>query len=190
MKKYPILILSFLLTSSVSFADFIQFGMPYYPYNDWAYRNSMNREINETINEMNRTNSWENPYASDDRGLISNFFKKKNNNDKYSRGKMDESDIEYLLSKMENKRFGQTYSNLDIDNRLDRLDSQMFGAIQSGDYKTRLNRLKHAFAAESSRSYKAKTSKLNNFKEMFSSGYPTSIPASSDYYSSLNGMFW
>ena len=165
MKKYPILLLSLLLTSTVSFADFIQFGMPYYPYNDWAYRNSMNREINETI-------------------------KKKNNDDKYSRGKMDESDIEYLLSKMENKRFGQTYSNLDIDNRLDRLDSQMFGAIQSGDYKTRLNRLKHAFAAESSRSYKAKTSKLNNFKEMFSSGYPTSIPASSDYYSSLNGMFW
>lgn len=189
MRKYPLLICTFLVSGTLSYAagDFIQFG---YPGSDMAYRNGMNREINETIDMMNRTNSWENPYAVESKNPITSFFKRKNSDDKYSGGNMDESDMEYLLSKMENKRFGQTYAGLDIENRLDRLDSQMFGAIQSGDYKTRLNRLKHAFSAESTRSYKAKNSRLKAFKEMFSSGYPTSIPADEDYYSSLNSMFW
>ncbi len=190
MKKYPILIAVILISNTISYAfgDFIQFG---YPGSDMAYRNGMNREINETIDIINKTNSWENPYDIESKNPITSFFKRdKNFDNKYSKGKMDESDMEYLLTKMENKRFGQTYSDLDIDNRLDRLDSQVFGAIQSGDYKTRLNRLKHAFSAEATRSYKAKNSRLKTFKEMFSSGYPTSIPADEDYYSSLNSMFW
>ena len=189
MRKYPLLICALLVSGTLSYAagDFIQFG---YPGSDMAYRNGMNREINETIDMMNKTNSWDNPYAVESRNPITSFFKRKNSDDKYSRGHMDESDMEYLLSKMENKRFGQTYAGLDIENRLDRLDSQMFGAIQSGDYKTRLNRLKHAFSAEATRSYKAKNSRVKAFKEMFSSGYPTSIPADEDYYSSLNSMFW
>lgn len=189
MKKFSILIGAILISGTLCYAagDFIQFGYPY----DMAYRNGMNREIEDTIDMMNRTNSWENPYNVESKNPISSFFKRnKNPDDKYSKGKMDESDMEYLLSKMEDKRFGVTYSGLDIENRLDRLDSQVFGAIQSGDYKTRLNRLKHAFSAEATRSYKAKNNKVKAFKEMFSSGYPTSIPAHPDYYSALDNFFW
>ena len=54
MRKYPLLICALLVSGTLSYAagDFIQFG---YPGSDMAYRNGMNREINETIDMMNKT---------------------------------------------------------------------------------------------------------------------------------------
>lgn len=163
--------------------DFFRFDNAMIGNNRW-YRNNMDREINATINDMNRQN-WSNPYDMYN-NPVSKIFRKNN----YSKISVKDSDIEYLLSKMEKNSFGQTYDSLGIENRLDRLEAQMFGAIQSGDYKSRLNRLRHAYSAESTRDYKAKGKKLNRFKEFFSTGYPTSLPADEDYYSSLrNGVY-
>lgn len=192
MRKIPVFLLALIMSTTLSYAagDFFRFGNTF--GSNSYYRNNMNNEINSTLNSMNR-NNWSNPYAYNNyNNPVSRFFRNKNsglNSNKYSMNSIKGSDVEYLLSRMERNRFGQEYSNLDIDNRLDRLDSQVFGAIQSGDYKTRLNRLKHAFSAESTRSYKTKKQKLNDFREFFSSGSPTSIPASEDYYSSLDNGF-
>ena len=185
MKKifYTIFALCFTFTVANAYGDFFSFN------NDMAnrggmYRYDMNREINSAIDEMNR-NNWSNPYETYN-NPISKIFKKK---ESYSSNPLNESDIDYLLKKMEKKSFGKIYSNLPTEIRIDRLDSQMFGAIQTGDFKTRLNRLKHAYSAESTRNYKEKDRKQNQFREFFSSGYPTSIPARGDYYSSLRDDF-
>lgn len=185
MKKLLSIFAILMLTAPVSFGagDFFRFDNPMMGNNRW-YRNSMDREINSTINEMNRQN-WSNPYDMYN-NPVSRIFRKNN----YSKNSVKDSDIEYLLSKMERNSFGQTYNTLGIENRLDRLEAQMFGAIQSGDYKSRLNRLRHAYSAEATRDYKAKGKKVNRFKEFFSTGYPTSLPADEDYYSSLrNGVY-
>ena len=144
----------------------------------------MNRENNHEKDEMNH-NKWSNPYKTYN-NQISKIIKKK---ESYSSNPINESDIDYLLKKMEKRSFGKIYSNLPTETRIDRLDSQMFGAIQTGDFKTRLNRLKHAYSAESTRDYKEKDRKQNRFREFFSSGYPTSIPTRGDYYSSLRDDF-
>ena len=185
MKKLLLIFGILVITSPVSFGsgDFFRFDNRMMNNNRW-YRNSIDREIENTIDEMNRQ-TWTNPYDIYN-NPVSRIFKK---ND-YTKNSIKDSDIEYLLSKMERNCFGKCYNTLGIENRLDRLEAQMFGAIQSGDYKSRLNRLRHAYSAESTRSYKAKNKKLNRFKEFFSNGYPTSIPADEDYYSSLrNGIY-
>lgn len=178
--------MTLLFTTTIvhAYGDFFRFD------NDMAnsagmYNYNMNREINSAIDEMNR-NNWSNPYDTAYKNPMSKVFRKK---DSYSTTPLKESDVEYLLKKMEKNSFGRTYDTLSIENRIDRLDAQMFGAIQSGDHKTRLNRLKHAYSAESTRDYKEKGRKLSKFKEFFSTGYPTSIPASGDYYSSLRNGF-
>jgi len=48
------------------------------------------------------------------------------------------------LSKVERKVFGRTYVGDDATNRLQRLESNVFGAIQRGDERNRLNRLSTA----------------------------------------------
>ena len=180
---YTIFALCFTFTVANAYGDFFGFN------NDMAhrsgmYRYDMNREINSAIDEMNR-NNWSNPYETYN-NPISKIFKKR---ESYSSNPLNESDIDYLLKKMEKRSFGKIYTNLPTETRIDRLDSQMFGAIQTGDFKTRLNRLKHAYSAESTRNYKEKDRKQNRFREFFSSGYPTSIPARGDYYSSLRDDF-
>lgn len=49
-----------------------------------------------------------------------------------------------VLSKVERKVFGRTYVGDDATNRLQRLESSVYGAIQSGDEKNRLARLSSA----------------------------------------------
>lgn len=199
MKKKSIVALIIIAVSSSSSAnaDFIRFGNPY-GMNNWYENqmfmpNSMNSYMTPSFTNSNYTDpsyKYTNPYDTfSDNPLLSLF--KKNSNDRYVDKEIKDSDIEYLLSKMEKNRFGTSYSNFDVENRLDRLDSQVFGAIQTGNYKTRINRLKHAFSAESTRAYKNKSynPKRNRFRDMFSSGSPTSIPASEDYYSSLENSY-
>lgn len=191
MNKLFVLILTATTSATLCYAavDFIQFGNPMgmgYPTN--TYRNPIYSNMNSALNMMQNYNSYSNPYDTGIKNPITKVFKSINDR-KYSQKPLKESDVEYLLSKMEQNRFGASSSDVDIENRLDRLETQVFGTIQSGDYKTRINRLKHAFSAEASRSYKTRNQKTNRFKEMFSSGYPTSIPADSNYYSSLDDDF-
>lgn len=187
MKKFLFILTAMCFSVSVVHAqgDFFRFDNNMMGSNNW-YRNNMNHEINSVINEMNR-NNWSNPYDTSYNNPVSKIFKRRGNS--YSGNPVKDSDIEYLLTRMERNSFGRTYDSLGIEDRLDRLEAQMFGAVQSGDFKSRLNRLKHAYSAESTRDYKVKGKKLSRFKEFFSSGYPTSIPADEDYYSSLNRGF-
>lgn len=184
MKKFLSIIVILVVTTQLTYAagDFFRFSNPM--LNNNSYWNATEREINSSIEEM-RNQNWSNPYDIYNNPTAKMF--RKNDTHKNS---VKDSDIEYLLSKMEKNSFGRNYNTLDIDSRLDRLEAQMFGAIQCGDYKNRLNRLKQAYSAESTRNYKVKEKKINKFKEFFSTGYPTSIPAREDYYSSLrNGLY-
>ena len=200
MKKISILILGFIISTTVSQAagDFIRFGGAYGMNNPYYCNPFMRRDVNTYMNPAPYTmpyptsyntyqDSWSNPYDSIMNNSIVDLFKRKKND--YKNSTINDSDIEYLLGKMENNKFGRTYSNTNIENRLDRLDSLVFGAIQAGDYKTRLNRLKHAFSAETTREYKTSLPKKRHIKERFSAGYPTSMPANGDYYSSLEQDF-
>lgn len=49
-----------------------------------------------------------------------------------------------ILSKMETKILHQNYSKNDVQNRIERLEQQIFGAVQSGDIPTRYETLKTA----------------------------------------------
>jgi len=201
MKKVVALLFTIFFSTISAKADFIRFGTPYgmgnWYSNQIFMRNSMNPYLNPSMSPTYTSyyddcilptyNDYSNPYTSAYENPLANLFKKATK--KYDNKNINDNDIEYLLSKMEKNKFGTNYSNQNIENRLDRLDSQMFGTIQAGDTKTRLNRLKHAFSAQASREYKNRTQNKNRFRDTFSSGYPTSMPASNDYYSSLEQDF-
>ena len=123
MKKLLLIFGILVITSPVSLGsgDFFRFDNRMMNNNRW-YRNSIDREIENTIDEMNRQ-AWNNPYDIYN-NPVSRIFKK---ND-YTKNSIKDSDIEYLLSKMERNSFGKCYNTLGIENRLDRLEAQMFGA--------------------------------------------------------------
>lgn len=190
MKKYSILLFTLLLTANISFGAF-----DFVPFNHNNSTPQMSYPINNNdenlINAMNQ-NSWSNPYANENhyRNPITRFFHTRNSNDsrhhRYPVSTFQNTDIEYLLSKMERNKFSQTYSDMDIDTRLNNLESEVFGASQSGDFNTRLNRLRHAFSSEANTiSSSTIKNKLDSIKKFFSSGSPTSMPAPTDYYTTL-----
>lgn len=183
MKKLYLALFIFALTSSVTYAfgDFVRLDSP---YNNSRYYSGQRVQNNfDKVSEIMTTD----PYESISNGILKKLSSNKKINQKASKLFNNINlDYEYLLSKMERKQFGSVYTNLDIESRLDRLEEQIFGASQDGNHSVRLNRLKRAFSAQSIRTYKRKQNRLQEF---FASGYPTSIPASGDYYSSLNDDF-
>lgn len=190
MNKLTSFLLAFIIPATICQAasDFIQFGNPSgFGYHGNTYQNPIYSQMNSNLNMM-QNNSWSNPYDTGIKNPITRVLKNISDR-RYSQQPLKESDIEYLLSKMEINKFGTASPQVDVENRLDRLEVQIFGTIQSGNYKTRLNRLKHAFSAQAGRGYKTRNQKTNRFKEMFSSGYPTSVPVDNDYYSSLDDGF-
>lgn len=101
-----------------------------------------------------------------------------------------DSDLEYIISKMEKKRFGRTNMNGDIYPRLDNLDIDVFGTVQDGDYSTRLNRLRHAFSASNKDIERTlPPMQSRDFRPFFRTGRPTSMPTPPEYYSNLFNDF-
>src|SRR5574344_1083960 len=85
---------------------------------------------NAFINFSNSYGNWNNPYVN--RSPFYTFSKIRNsmfpnNNNNYN---SSNNDVAYLLSKMEKRRFNENYDNLSIDDRLSKLESNMFGAGQ------------------------------------------------------------
>lgn len=177
MQKNIIVLLLIVLTTNTSYAynDYFRLKNPLaYNLGHQPYHG-----INSIFNRFLPQNKY---YNSEYSNSLSKIFKPKNLiNNNFSQI----SDYEYLLSRMEQTQFGNTYQNSDINERLDRLESEIFGASQSGDITIRLNRLKHAYSAES-----INKNKNNNLKSFFTYGYPTSIPADRGYYSSLDNDFY
>lgn len=151
-------------------------------YNNWNYpyvsRNPLNtlfRIRNSMLPTYNNYNDYNNNYNSSYTAPDFNKYNSKN------------ADISYLLSKMEKKKFRENYESMSIDDRLSQLETEVFGASQSGDYITRVNRLKQAFASEANGNQNTMARQsINPFKSFFSAGSPTSMPVGSDYYNSFN----
>ena len=159
-------------------------------------RNSMlptynNNRNNNNYGNYNNYNDYTNQnYAPQGYNNTQDYNNNYNNDSSYNNTSRD-TDIAYLLSRMEKKKFNNNYNSLSIDERLAKLENNVFGAAQSGDYVNRVNRLKQAFSAEANSDTSQQMATTNNrranpFKSFFSSGAPTSIPVDPNYYSSLN----
>ena len=81
----------------------------------------------------------------------------------------------YALSRMEREWFKKEFPNLNTENRVENLEEKLFGSIQSGSLKKRINQLKDAFDAQKIIQAKEHSYGFNIF-----SGLPTSVPMNVD----------
>lgn len=73
------------------------------------------------------------------------------------------------LSKVERKVFGRTYVGDDATNRLQRLESSVFGAVQSGNERSRLTKLSSATQGYSNKY--PQYSAYNGYNNYYNNGY-------------------
>lgn len=115
-------------------------------------RNSMLPRYNNGYGNYNNYNDYSNPnnrryYPQYSNQNYNNDYNNDYDYDSYNNNSPN-SDIAYLLSSEWKKKFNNNYDSLSIDERLAKLENNVFGAAQGGDYVNRVNRLKQAFAAE------------------------------------------